>query len=54
MKVGDLVTVKHINAIGVVVSTLTGDGNYYDVYLGASQKIVFCHTKELELINETR
>ena len=54
MKVGDLVTIKHISGVGVVVNTLTGDGNYYDVYLGASQKIVFCHIKELELINESK
>ena len=54
MQLGDLVAVKHINGIGVIVSTLTGDGNYYDVYLRASQKIVFCHTKELELIDESR
>ena len=54
MKVGDLVTIKHISGIGVIVSTLAGGGNYYDVYLGASQKIVFCHIKELELINESR
>ena len=54
MKVGDLVKIKHISGTGVVVGTLSGEDIYYDVYLGASQKIVFCHVRELELISESR
>ena len=51
MKVGDLVKIKHITGVGVVTRS---EGPYFDVYLPASQKIVFCHTNELEVISESR
>jgi len=51
MKVGDLVKIKHITGVGMVIRT---EGPYFDVYLPASRKTVFCRTGELELINESR
>ena len=54
MKVGDLVKIKHITGVGMVISTLSTEGPYFDVYLPASQKIVFCHASELEVISESR
>lgn len=54
MKVGDLVKIKHISGTGIVVSTLSGEDIYYDVYMVASQKIFFCHAKELEIVSESR
>ena len=52
MKVGDLVKIKHITGVGIVIRTLSL--RYFDVYLSASQKTVFCHTNELEVISESR
>ena len=53
-KTGDLVKIRRTTGIGMVVNTLSTEGPYFDVYLPASQKIVFCHANELELISESR
>ena len=54
MKVGDLVTIRHISGIGMVTGTLSGDSCYFDVYMIASCKILFCHARELSVVNESR
>lgn len=54
MKVGDLVSIKHISGIGVITSTLNGESCYFDVYMAESRKTLFCHARELVVISANR